>query len=1020
LYILDQYLQPVPVGVVGELYIGGMGVSRGYLYRPEVTAENNIPNPFAKYFQGDVAENDFSGDRLYKSGDLARYLPDGNIECLGRVDFQVKIRGFRVELGEIEAFLGNHSDVSEATAWVWGSGANKRLVAYVVPQVLDTFNEETQNYYIHELREYLRERVPDYMLPSAIVLLDALPLTPNGKLDRNALPIPDMDRSGIESEYVAPRSPQEEILVSIWANVLGVDLENGQEQIGIFDNFFDVGGHSLLATQVISRVQDAFDVNIPLRTIFETPTIAGLAERIDQARLEELGIATEPIRSLSRDEHTHVPIEHPPLSFAQQRLWFIEQLEPNNSLYNTPAVVRLSGTLNVAILERSINSVIQRHEALRTTFTMENERPVQVIDPESEQTINVHDISSDPDVNKEDLALEIASRIVMTPFDLVSGPLVRFDLICMAAQEYIAVLNMHHIITDAWSLGVFIQEIGLFYDYYQSADDEETIVTDLLPPLSIQYADFASWQREWLQGEILDQQLTYWREQLKGVPPLLELPIDQPRPAYQTYSGGQVTFDMTDKLSEGLYALSRELGATLFMVLLAAFQTLLFRYTGSSDISVGTPIANRTRADIENLIGFFVNTLVMRTYLSGEQSFRELVDRVREVALGAYSNQDVPFEMLVNELAPDRDMSYSPLFQVMLVLQNAPQQSTEISTDLTLSPVEVHDRIARFDLTMSFVEMDGRISGSIEYNTDLFRFQTIERMAGNFQNLLSNLVAAPDQSIATVQMIGDGELKKLLVDWVDTSQELSINPVAHKLFEQQESLTPDAIALYFNGKELTYSELNSRSNQLAHYLIKLGVKPEAVIGICTERSIEMIVAIIGVLKAGCAYLPIDPAYPDERIEYMIKDSGASTILTQEHLLVRIDELGERGKVLVLETGNLDIYHQRRNNLNLTVYPKNLSYVIYTSGSTGRPKGTLLHHEGLVNFIISQIKELQISSGSKMLQFAGFSFDASVAEIFMPLLSGATLYLASRVTDMDLQKPLSVQRFMRSRIPKKKV
>jgi amino acid adenylation domain-containing protein/non-ribosomal peptide synthase protein (TIGR01720 family) len=1008
LYILDQYQQPVPIGVPGELYIGGAGVARGYLNRPALSAECFIPNPFVDVLQ-DSGISIADDDRLYKTGDLASYLPDGNIKCLGRIDFQVKIRGFRVELGEVESVLAQHDHVSEVVVWAREDRGSKRLVAYIVPETDEYLSDPARNSLIIELRQELQKKLPEYMMPAAFMMLNALPLTPNGKVDRNALPAPELVRVDLERESVPPRNPQEEIIAAIWLEVLGMDLSGEQAAISVYDNFFDLGGHSLLATQVISRLRDAFSVEVPLRMIFEAPTIAGMAVRVDQARQEVFGLLAPPIEPLPRDERTGLPISPLPLSFAQQRLWFLEQLDPGNPFYNTPAAVRLKGSLNIEALERSLNAVLSRHESLRTTFGDIDGRPVQVIAPEMRLKLDVKDLQGESHAERELEAIKVAAEDALLPFDLEAGPLLRVSLVQVDEDEYIVLLNMHHIISDDWSLGIFIQEIATLYSVFSTTVDEELDIGALLPPMAIQYADYAAWQRNWLKDDILETQLDYWRQQLAGSPPLLEMPLDRPRPAVQTFWGAQKTFDLDTELSSKLNSLGREEGTTLFMVLLAAFQTLLYRYTGQDDISVGTPIANRTRAEIEGLIGFFVNTLVMRTDLSGSPTFRALLGKVRDVALGAYTHQDVPFEMLVDELQPDRDMSHSPLFQVMMVLQNAPRESVDVTSDMRLSTVEAHNRVARFDITLSFTETPGGISGALEYNTDLYNEDTIDRMVAHFNNLLAAVASNPDQQITSFPILSDVEKRQILVDWNNTSTGRSLKTPVHELFEDQVASNPDATALLFEDQELSYYELNRRANQLAHHLRAMGVGPETIVGISVERSIEMIVGLIGILKAGGAFLPIDPLYPEERIAFMLQDAQVQVLLTQERLLEKTAISKNEQTVVCLDSDWEEIERGGADNPRSGVRADNLAYVIYTSGSTGRPKGVMLRHRGLTNLSHAQSVGWGIDAHSRVLQFASVSFDASVSEIFNVLSNGAVLILARQETLTSIPDLLDLMR-----------
>jgi len=998
-YVIDRQQRPVPVGVPGELCISGAGVARGYLDRPDLTAERFVPCPFSS--------EDEPGARMYRTGDLVRRLPDGNIEFLGRTDHQVKVRGFRVELEEIELALDGHPQVQQAVALAredGGPGA-RRLVAYVVlgedAGGKDTRDQEAGSGgtgpTVSELRGFLGERLPEYMVPSTYVVLESLPLLPNGKVNRRALPAPDWERPELESAYVAPRTPVEEVLVELWARVLGV------ERVGVHDDFFDLGGHSLLATRLISRAQEAFQAELPLRDLFDAPTVAGLAARIEAILREDAGLGSLSIEPVARDGAL-------PLSFAQQRLWFLDQLAPENLFYNIPTAVRLEGQLNVAALEWSLNEVVRRHEVLRTTFSTSEGKPVQVIAPELRLSLPVKDLSHVRQEEREDEALRWAQEEARHSFDLAQGPLVRARLLKLGDEDHLAVLTMHHIVADGWSVEVLIRELATLYAAHLSTP--YSLPPASLAPLPIQYADFAHWQRNWLQGEVLERQLSYWKDQLGDSPPMLDLPADRPRPAVQSWRGATESFTLPSGLSDQLKTLSREEGVTLFMTLLAAFQTLLYRYTGQDDVSVGTAVANRNRAQIEGLIGFFVNTLVMRTDLSGEPGFLDLLKRVRAVALGAYAHQDLPFEMLVEALQPQRDMSHTPLFQVAFALQNAPMETLALP-GLALTPVELDTGTAKFDLTLTMAERPDGLGGAIEYNTDLFDAATIRRMVGHFQILLQGIVAHPRLPISRLPLLREAERQELLVAWnathVPYPAAWADTTCAHELFEAQVAQRPDAVALTFEGCALSYAELDRQANQLAHYLQKLGVGPEVLVGISTDRSPEMIVGILGTLKAGGAYLPLDPTYPPERLAFMMQDAQISVLLTQQHLRgqdtgredTRERDTREEGTgggegvpyVLLLDADWPTIAREPNTKPATGVRSDNLAYVIYTSGSTGKPKGAMLRHRGLCNLAAAQRQAFGIERGSRVLQFSPFSFDASVWETFMALANGATLCLA---------------------------
>ncbi len=952
MYILDEALRPVPLGVPGNLHIGGASLARGYLNRPELTAEKFVPNPFSEE----------PGARLYKTGDLARYLPDGNIEFLGRVDHQVKIRGFRIELGEIEAALDQHPAVREAVVLApEDAPGEKRLVAYVVAD-RDPVPTTT------DLRSFLKEKLPEHMVPALFVLLDALPLMPNGKVDRRALPAPDRTRPELDKEFVPPRTPAEELLSEIWAQVLDI------ERVGIYDNFFDLGGHSLLATQVVSRIREAFQVELPLRRLFEVPTVAGLAESIAVAQSAGQNLLAPPILPIPRDGNL-------PLSFAQQRLWFIDQLEPGNSAYNIPAAIRLRGPLNLPALEQSLNEIVKRHESLRTTFAMVDGRPTQVIAPALMIKLPVVDLRKLAEAEREIEVRRLVTDAAERPFDLSQGPLVRVALLRLGDEEYVGLLTMHHIVSDGWSTGILIREMARLYVAYSSGQSLS------LPELPIQYADFAHWQRQWLQGEVLETQLAYWKQQLAGAPSLLELSTDHPRPVLQTFRGAHQSVMLPRTLTEGLKALGRQEGVTQFMTFLAAFKVLLYRYTSQDDLIVGTPIANRNRLEIEGLIGCFVNALVMRTDLSGNPSFRDLLRRVREVCLGAYGHQDLPFDRLVEELRLKRDLSRNPLFQVMFVLQNASMRAVELP-GLTLSPVEADSETAHFDLTLVVVDADQGLTASFVYNTDLFEAATIVRMLGHFQILLEAMVTDPEQRLSGLPLLTDAERQQLLVEWNDTKTDNPRDLCVHQLFEAQAQRTPDAIAVGFEHEQLTYEELNRRSNQLAHYLRTLNVGPEVLVGICIERSLEMVIGLLGILKAGGAYVPVDPAYPKERVALMLKDAQVPVLLTQKRLTAGLPECEAR--VISLDSDWEAITSESGENPISATTPENLAYVIYTSGSTAQPKGVLVSHGSIADHCRSAQRYYELDASDGVLQFASLSFDVSLEEILPTLIVGAKL------------------------------
>jgi amino acid adenylation domain-containing protein len=953
IYLLDEGLRPVPVGVIGELYIGGEGLARGYLGRPSLTAEKFVANPFSSR----------PGARLYRTGDLARYLPDGRIDFLGRADHQVKVRGFRIELGEIETALNAHPSVRQSVVVVREeTPGDKRIVAYIV------HNDEPAS--SDELRSFVKRKLPAYMVPQAFVTLAELPLTPNGKIDRRRLPALSATREETNVQGNVTLTPTQELLAGIWCEVLGVG------RAGADDNFFDLGGHSLLATQLASRLREAFEVELPLRRLFDTPLLSEQAELIDEARREGKGLESPPLTPVGRERRL-------PLSFAQQRLWFLYQMEPENSFYNIPIAVRLKGSLDVSVLERTLNEMLRRHESLRTGFVSLDGQPVQVITPELQLKLAVEDLRDLAPAEREAEVRRLSAAEATAIFDLQRPPLLRVRLLSLDHEEHVVLFTMHHIISDGWSMAVLVREVGALYEAYLRAESSP------LPELEIQYADYAVWQREWLTGDVLERQLEYWRRQLAGAPTVLELPTDKVRPAMQSYRGATQAISFSPALTTELQALSRRESATLYMTALAAFEVLLYRYSGQAQMLLGMPIANRTRTEVEKLIGFFVNTLVVRGDVGGDPGFLDLLKQVREVVLGAYTHQDVPFERIVEELNPERDMSRSPLVQVVLSWQNAPSNRLQLK-DIELSPVEVEFKAVRYDIELVLWEADGQIFGHIEYNTDLYEAETMMRMGRHLETLLESIVEDPSRRISELAILNDNESRQLLVEWNETESDYPRGQCIHQLFEAQAERTPDSPAVICGGQHLTYSELNGRANQLAHYLRSLGVGPETVVGLCLEPSLEMMVGLLGILKAGGAYLPIEPTLPQERVAYLLEDTGADLLLTTGQLAEHFSQ--QRVRMIQLDGGLEEVANLSRENPSSGATPDNLAYVIYTSGSMGRPKGVLLQHHGLVNHSTYLVNRYGLQEQDRVLQFASLSFDVAAEEIFPTLSSGAAVVL----------------------------
>jgi amino acid adenylation domain-containing protein len=947
-HVLDARLAPCPIGVPGDLYIGGGCLADGYAREPELTAQKFIPDPWGDFWET-------SGSLLYRTGDRARSRPDGTLEFLGRRDTQVKIRGFRIELGEIEAALAALPGVREAVVVM----REDRLVAYV-----------TGDAAIETLRESLRERLPDQMIPAAFVGLDALPLTANGKVDRKALPAPEWQRD-VDS-YIAPRTPVEEVLAGIWAELLGV---LGVERIGASDHFFELGGHSLLATQMMSRLQTSFGVEMPLRDLFEAPVLADLAARIEETR--RAGSSSIP----NPGAPPLVPLSPRggpfPLSFAQQRLWLFDQLEPGSAHYNIPVALRVEGPLDSRVLARCLGEIVHRHEALRTAFAVLEISPVQVIQPAAPFVLPVVDLTGLPESRREALAVALAGEEAGRTFDLTHGPLLRGVLVRLAADDHFAALTMHHIASDGWSIGVLVREVSALYQAFAGGRPSP------LPELPIQYADFAVWQQSWLRGEVLESEIAYWRRQLAGLPPLLELPTDRLRPPVQSFRGASRPVRLPAGLSREMKTLGRREGATIFMVLLAGFQILLARQSGQQDLAVGTPVAGRNRRETEGLIGFFVNTLVLRGDLGDEPTFHELLARARDTALAAQTHQDLPFEKLVQELSPERHLAHSPLFQVLLALQNVPLGSLEIES-LRLRPVPGTVTAVKLDLVLGLEEApDGALLGAVEYATALFDATTIDRLTACFERLLAAAVATPDASAFALPLLSPAESAQLLVEWNDSHQPEPEGLCLHDLFAANADRRPEAVAAVCEESSLTYGELAARATALADRLRAAGAGVETLVGICMDEGLERLVAVLGVFLAGGAYLPLDPGYPRERLDSMIEDAGVRLVLTPE-------TLGALPGPAPAQSGGP------------AAGPHNLAYVLYTSGSTGRPNGVMVTHGAAARVILANVEDAGLGPHTRGLQHISFSFDPSILETWTVLAAGGTVCIAPRETRLSAE------------------
>ncbi|MBN3525209.1 amino acid adenylation domain-containing protein [Paenibacillus apiarius] len=956
LYVLDAALEPVPPGVAGELYIAGSGLARGYLGRPDLTAERFVADPFGP-----------SGTRMYRTGDLVRWLEDGSIDYLGRADHQIKLRGFRIETGEIEAQIAQHVDVAQVTVMVReDQPGERRLIAYVVPASASGIDPA-------ELRRYAADKLPDYMVPAAVVTLDAMPLTPNKKIDRKALPAPDL---GMTAAGRGPRTPQEEILCALFSEVLSLS------RVGIDDDFFALGGHSLLAGRVMVRIREAFGVELNIGSLFESPTVAGLVKRIDYAQE-----ARPAIRPAVRPESV-------PLSFAQRRLWFLYRLEGPNPTYNIPLVARLSGELDLKALEAALGDVVNRHETLRTVFpdTLGTSRQLILDAGEARPELILTETS-------EAELPELLAEAVRYSFQLSAESSLRAQLFVLAPNEYVLLLLLHHIAGDGWSLTPLTRDLSAAYAARCRGELPEW------QPLPVQYADYAIWQERLLgsvgdPGSLIARQLDFWTRTLKDLPEQLELPTDYPRPAAASYQGGTVHFHINRQLHGQLLELARDSKASLFMVLQAALAVLLTRLGAGNDIPIGSPITGRSDDALDGLVGLFINTLVLRTDTSGEPSFRELLARVREVSLAAYEHQDLPFERLVEVLNPVRSRARHPLFQIMLVLQNTPDAALELP-GVTSSLHIQSAGTAKFDLTVELNERrdvngepDG-LDGIVEYSADLFKRSTAEALAARYLRVLDTAAAEPSKHIGELDILTLEERHSILQEW-SAPVTATRQGTLPELFEAQAARSPEAVSVVYERDSLSYEELNIRANRLAHLLIAEGVGPEQIVALALPRSVEMVVGVLAVLKAGAAYLPLDPDYPVERLAYMLEDADPVCMITNTHVCGKLPDTGSLPRIVLDEAGigeRLRQYspanpsdHERRGRLS----PLSPAYIIYTSGSTGKPKGVLIPHQNVVRLFAATEHWFQFDSDDVWTLFHSYAFDFSVWEIWGPLLHGGRL------------------------------
>ena len=969
IYVLDRKMNPTPVGVTGELYVGGAGLARGYWKRPGLTAASFVPDPFS----GEP------GARMYRTGDLARYRRGGELEYAGRADRQVKVRGHRIELAEVERVLEERGGVAAvAVVLRREESGDARLVAFVVrgAGAGDGAGDGSWD-------EYVRARLPEAMRPWVVRELEGLPLTANGKVDREELERLALAERHDETEAGATRARTtlEELLVGIWEEVLGVT------GVGVHDDFFALGGHSLLATQAVSRVSKALQAELPLRALFEAPTVAALAERINLARAGARPV-TKPIAAADRSRSL-------PVSFAQHRLWFLELFQPGSSLFHMPAALRLEGRLDVEALRESLNLALRRHEILSAKFAVEDGQPVMLLPPAPlELSLPIVELESLPPAEQDAEVRRLAAEEAHTGFDLVQGPLIRARLLRLREESHVLLITIHHIVTDGWSMNVLTEEVGAGYAALAAGRQPSP------PPLPIQYVDYAAWQREVMRGEFLEHLLGYWRGRLAGELPVLDLPLDFTRPVVQTFNGARAPLTISADFTREMRGFARREGATLYMILLGAWQTLLHRYTGQADVLTGTLIANRHRLETESIIGCLINALPIRTDLSADPSFEQLLEQVRRVSLEAYEHQDLPFEMLVEDLQLERNLSRPPLIQVMFGFENIGLEELQLS-GVQLTPVPVETDAVAYDLTLTLAEKGGRLVGALEYNTDLFTRATAERMVGHFLTLLEAAVRDPSQRVSRLPLLTGAEQLQLLNEWNRTARDYPLESGFHQLFERQAAATPDAVAVRTDETRLSYAELNAAADRAAGALRAQGVGADEVVVLLAERGAEFLIAMLALFKAGGAYLPLDPRYPAQRLAQIIGRSGSRLAVAAGNLTPRLDEalraVPERARprtLLIEDLLGAPTENAPAGNPQPRGGPRNLAYVLFTSGSTGVPKGAMIEQRGMVNHLLAKVSDLGLRPDDIVVQNASQCFDISVWQFLSALLVGGSVRIVN--------------------------
>lgn len=956
-YVLDDMMQPVPVGVIGELYFAGVHVAHGYWQRPDLTARQFVPNPFSKT----------PGQRLYKTGDMGRWLPDGNFEYLGRRDLQIQFRGFRIELGDIESVIRQHPNIKQAAVVV---SDDERLVAYIVSRTKQVPSSG-------ELRKHVRLKLPEHMAPAFYLPLNTIPLTPNGKTDRRKLPRPTAqemkDLIQQEAESMPAQTETEKTVASVWANYLGLD------HVGAKSDFFQLGGESLMAVRIITQLGKMLGISIPLSVLMGTRTVADMSAWIDNAIAND---SIDPNRNLPKISKVDYG-KKAPLSHAQQQMWFLYQLNPGSASYSVPNIMRFLLDVDIDILNRVLSEIILRHEILRTNFSAIDGEPFQVINEPENVLIPVIDLTELPEATRNTVAEKRTQEQIKKTWDLENGSLFRYLLIKLDSKKFTLVMVLHHIITDGRSMGILSGEIQALYSAFSNGQESPLL------PLPVQYADYAVWQRNWFKGNKIDEQILYWKQKLEDVS-VLEIPTDHARPNINNFRGGQVSICLDCDLVHNMRKLALEEGATMFMALLAAFNLLIMRYSGQEDVCVGTPTTNRSQSQLEHLIGYFINTIVLRTKILGSPSFRELIKMVRTTCLEAYDNQDVPFEKLVDKLGIQRNLSINPLFQVLFVHQKLSESESGKAIGRQIGP---NQEAVNFDIVLNAQETLDKITCKFIYNSDLFEQNTIELMGARLEFLIKQCVSQPDQPFSQISLLLPEERQKILGSFSQQEQKPFETRNAHEIIADNALLYGDKVAVRFYDKTLTYFELDQQANRMARHLQKLGAGSEVIVGWCVERSLDIFVGLLGIMKTGAAFLPLDPSLPKDRMLYMLKDAKVSLVITQKNLAdqfptdicrtVLLDDISEYTEKY--DTASLDI----------RIRPESLAYVIYTSGSTGMPKGVMVEHGNLANLISVQIPWFKVTHQSRVLQTLSLSFDAALGEIFRTFLAGASLHLVHK-------------------------